>query len=135
MRESDNPCMNCGACCAWFRVSFYWAEGDDGGGIVPHELTEPLTPFLRCMAGTNDKKPRCRALAGEVGSSVHCSVYAARPSPCREFIRTGEQGQANDACDRARAAYGLPPLPLNAPGWPLKNETRTNMTAGCQRSD
>ncbi|MLR39642.1 YkgJ family cysteine cluster protein, partial [Salmonella enterica subsp. enterica] len=23
-----NPCMTCGACCAYFRVSFYWAEGD-----------------------------------------------------------------------------------------------------------
>ncbi|EAX0008081.1 YkgJ family cysteine cluster protein, partial [Salmonella enterica] len=22
-----NPCMTCGACCAYFRVSFYWAEG------------------------------------------------------------------------------------------------------------
>ncbi|EMK5322830.1 YkgJ family cysteine cluster protein, partial [Escherichia coli] len=21
-----NPCMTCGACCAFFRVSFYWAE-------------------------------------------------------------------------------------------------------------
>ncbi|OZZ73507.1 zinc/iron-chelating domain-containing protein, partial [Klebsiella pneumoniae] len=21
-----NPCMTCGACCAYFRVSFYWAE-------------------------------------------------------------------------------------------------------------
>ncbi|HGV2870196.1 TPA: YkgJ family cysteine cluster protein, partial [Escherichia coli] len=20
-----NPCMTCGACCAFFRVSFYWA--------------------------------------------------------------------------------------------------------------
>ncbi|MEA7465220.1 YkgJ family cysteine cluster protein, partial [Salmonella enterica subsp. enterica serovar Lubbock] len=20
-----NPCMTCGACCAYFRVSFYWA--------------------------------------------------------------------------------------------------------------
>ncbi|WP_142908916.1 CxxCxxCC domain-containing protein, partial [Klebsiella pneumoniae] len=23
-----NPCMTCGACCAFFRVSFYWAEAD-----------------------------------------------------------------------------------------------------------
>ncbi|MBB8903342.1 YkgJ family cysteine cluster protein, partial [Escherichia coli] len=21
-----NPCITCGACCAFFRVSFYWAE-------------------------------------------------------------------------------------------------------------
>ncbi len=41
-----NPCMTCGACCAYFRVSFYWAEADDAGGLVPSALTEPLTPFL-----------------------------------------------------------------------------------------
>ena len=23
-----NPCMTCGACCAFFRVSFYWAEAN-----------------------------------------------------------------------------------------------------------
>ncbi|MGN2398423.1 YkgJ family cysteine cluster protein, partial [Klebsiella quasipneumoniae] len=46
-----NPCMTCGACCAYFRVSFYWAEADDAGGLVPAALTEPLTPFLRCMSG------------------------------------------------------------------------------------
>lgn len=40
-----NPCMTCGACCACFRVSFYWAEGDDASGRVPASLTEPVTPF------------------------------------------------------------------------------------------
>ena len=39
-----NPCMTCGACCAYFRVSFYWAEASDGGGTVPVHLTEPLSP-------------------------------------------------------------------------------------------
>ncbi|ENJ4382725.1 YkgJ family cysteine cluster protein, partial [Salmonella enterica] len=38
-----NPCMTCGACCAYFRVSFYWAEGDDASGRVPASLTEPVT--------------------------------------------------------------------------------------------
>ncbi|EJT1381768.1 TPA: YkgJ family cysteine cluster protein, partial [Escherichia coli] len=23
--NNPNPCMTCGACCAFFRVSFYWA--------------------------------------------------------------------------------------------------------------
>lgn len=40
-----NPCMTCGACCAYFRVSFYWAEGDDASGRVPASLTESITPF------------------------------------------------------------------------------------------
>lgn len=45
-----NPCMSCGACCAYFRVSFYWAEADDAGGSVPAQLTEPVTPFYAVCA-------------------------------------------------------------------------------------
>ncbi|HBI09040.1 YkgJ family cysteine cluster protein [Franconibacter pulveris] len=118
-----NPCMTCGACCAWFRVSFYWAEGDDAGGIVPSHLTEQVTPFLRCMSGTLHKPCRCVALEGAPGESVRCTIYENRPTPCREFAMSGENGVVNDACNRARAAWGLPPLgeisslsglPLNA---------------------
>ncbi|EKJ0223351.1 YkgJ family cysteine cluster protein, partial [Escherichia coli] len=29
--SNPNPCMACGACCAFFRVSFYWAKVDDAG--------------------------------------------------------------------------------------------------------
>ncbi|AFJ47007.1 YkgJ family cysteine cluster protein [Shimwellia blattae] len=106
-----NPCMTCGACCAWFRVSFYWAEGDDAAGAVPAAMTEPVTPFLRCMSGTNQKSPRCKALQGEPGKQVSCSIYQQRPSTCREFTMSGENGITNSACNRARAAWGLPPLP------------------------
>jgi Fe-S-cluster containining protein len=134
MSEIDNPCMSCGACCAFFRVSFYWAEGNDGGGAVPVELTEPLTPFLCCMAGTNQKKPRCTALTGEVGRSVSCSIYADRPSPCREFPMSGEHGQANNACDHARAAFGLPPLPVER-DITISNEKHQEPAAGCQLTD
>ncbi|MFH8134660.1 YkgJ family cysteine cluster protein [Pantoea osteomyelitidis] len=110
MSDNLNPCMTCGACCAHFRVSFYWAEADDGGGAVPASLTEPLNLFLRAMRGTNSLAPRCVALQGEIGGCVSCGIYAERPSPCREFNMSGEDGIANDACDRARARYGLPPL-------------------------
>ncbi|ATA22239.1 hypothetical protein EDC48_11854 [Gibbsiella quercinecans] len=115
MSELNNPCVSCGACCAYFRVSFYWAEADDGGGVVPASLTEPLTPFLRCMQGTNSKSPRCTALDGEIGKAVSCSIYLNRPSPCREFDQSGLNGLRNEACDRARARYGLPPLPVEKP--------------------
>ena len=87
-----NPCMTCGACCAYFRVSFYWAEADDAGGLVPSALTEPLTPFLRCMSGTNQRQSRCAALSGDIGDAVHCTIYENRPSPCREFAMSGEDG-------------------------------------------
>lgn len=108
--SDTNPCMTCGACCAYFRVSFYWAEGDDAGGAVPADLTEPLTPFLRCMQGTHHKPCRCTALRGTPGASASCAIYANRPSPCREFAMSGEGNVRNEACDRARAHYGLPPL-------------------------
>lgn len=55
-----NPCMSCGACCAFFRVSFYWAEGSDAGGCVPVELTEPVSPF--CVVWQEQSKNPAAAL-------------------------------------------------------------------------
>lgn len=110
MSDLTNPCMTCGACCAYFRVSFYWAEADDGGGVVPVDLTEPLSLMMRNMRGTNDRTPRCVALQGEPGGCVSCGIYEQRPSPCREFTMSGENGVLNEACDRARARHGLPAL-------------------------
>jgi Fe-S-cluster containining protein len=95
-------CRACGACCASYRVSFYWAEAE----AVPPALVEKLTPVLGCMAGTNAAAPRCRALDGQVGEQVSCTVYAARPAPCREVQRGDER------CARARARHGLPVLPF-----------------------
>ncbi len=67
-------------------------------------------PFLRCMAGTNQKQPHCKALIGTPGENVSCAIYENRPSTCREFSISGEGGEVNEACNRARARYGLPPL-------------------------
>lgn len=106
----DNPCTHCGACCAYFRVSFYWAEEEDGGGTVPVAATEKLNDFFCCMKGTNQPHPRCMHLQGDIGKTVSCGIYEKRPSPCREFEQSWEYGQPNEACDRARAAHGLAPL-------------------------
>ena len=103
---SANPCQACGACCASFRVSFYWADGEARG--LPVELTEQLNPWFGCMAGTYRAAPRCIALAGTVGVDVGCQVYEHRPEPCREV-------QAGDSqCLKARARHGLPALPAGA---------------------
>jgi len=77
---------------------------------VPAELTEPLNLLMRNMRGTGDRTPRCVALQGEPGSCVSCGIYEQRPSPCREFAMSGENGVVNEACDRARARHGLPAL-------------------------
>jgi Fe-S-cluster containining protein len=98
--SSGFDCRDCGACCASFRVSFYWAEADAYG--LPESLVEKLSPLYACMAGTDAAAPRCRALQGEVGSGVRCAVYNHRPSPCREL-------QAGDPqCARARHRHALP---------------------------
>ena len=95
-------CQSCGACCAVFRVSFYWAEADDvSPGGVPVELTRPVGALHRCMAGTEARPARCVALEGEVGRQVSCGIYARRSSTCRSVMPGDEQ------CLKARAAHGI----------------------------
>ena len=102
-------CQRCGACCAYFRVSFYWGEADDApGGTVPVALTRPVNAHLRCMAGTEKRPARCVALAGEIGHDVACTIYAQRSSSCQE-LQPGD-----DKCLRARAAHGLETVPASA---------------------
>jgi len=49
--SSDNPCLSCGACCAAFRVSFYWREADGGesGGAVPPALWTTCVGMLSAL--------------------------------------------------------------------------------------
>ena len=111
MSETDNPCLTCGACCSYFRASFYWAEADDtSGGVVPAELTEQLNPYRLVMKGTNQANPRCIALQGNMSGRVNCPIYDKRSSVCREFLVAWENGQPNEKCDKARMAWGMPPL-------------------------
>jgi len=72
-------------------------------------MTVPVTGALVRMRGT-DEEPRCVALAGEIGVGAHCTIYSSRPSPCRDFAPYAALGIGEDACDRARARHGLPPL-------------------------
>lgn len=111
---APNPCLSCGACCACFRVSFYWGESDAApDGYVPSELIQAISPYRAAMKGTDQPQPRCVALAGEVGKEVFCTIHPKRPSPCREFNASWEQGVFNEACDRARKKYGLAALGEN----------------------
>ena len=94
----DYQCIGCGACCAAFRVSFYWAEAE----ALRAELIDKLSPTMACMSGTNQRAPHCAALQGSVGVDAQCSVYALRPSPCRQ-VQPGDE-----RCLKARAVHGLP---------------------------
>lgn len=121
-----NPCLSCGACCAYYRVSFYWSEAESFlGGQVPVEMTTPINHFYLAMKGSESKPPRCCALQGEIAQAVYCSIYEQRPGVCREIMYTGYAGKREEKCDKARLAHGLPPLNPDhspatdePPGWP-----------------
>ncbi|GAB4519502.1 MAG: hypothetical protein OHK0046_28470 [Anaerolineae bacterium] len=87
---------------------------------MPPEMTQRLDSFRACMKGTDQKQPRCVALAGTIGQDVNCTIYENRPTPCREFAVDWVDGvlvfhpDDLERCTRARAAYGLPPL-LDSP--------------------
>jgi Fe-S-cluster containining protein len=109
--DPQNPCLTCGACCAAFRVSFYWSESDETvTDSVPADMTYHMSPWLCAMKGTDQPHPWCIALQGNVGVSAKCAIYERRPSVCREVTPSGKTGAANARCDRARAHWGLPPL-------------------------
>lgn len=82
----------------------------DAGGIVPPEFTVKLDKHRVAMHGTDQAKPRCLSLVGEVGRAAHCGIYAQRPSPCHDLQPAWENGEASPQCDRARIAHGMEPL-------------------------
>jgi len=107
----NNPCLNCGACCALFRASFYWAETDEfTPGGVPWEMTIKIADFCVAMKGTERKPPRCTALVGEIGRKVFCSIYDHRSSVCRNFEPSWQNYHSNPRCNQARLGWGLKPL-------------------------
>lgn len=98
-------------------------------------LNGAVDPVPALHAGDQQQVPRCNALDGEIGKAVSCSIYLNRPSPCREFDQSGENGLRNEACDRARERYGLPPLPvplpLSLPETTIVEEIGVVQFAGC----
>ena len=108
-----HPCQKCGACCAFYRVSFYWREAEplDTTNPVPEGFWKESSDNQRCLIGTDQKhKPKCTALGGKIGEFVYCTIYENRPTPCRNFMASYENGYHNPRCDEARAKHGLRPL-------------------------
>ena len=93
-----NPCLSCGACCAYYRITFH----TDEALAIPAEYLEQIQPEVSCMKGTNNYPPRCSALRGEVGQQVSCAIYENRPSPCREFNEYELDGTPNMRCFKLR---------------------------------
>ncbi|OFZ29218.1 MAG: hypothetical protein A2622_14280 [Bdellovibrionales bacterium RIFCSPHIGHO2_01_FULL_40_29] len=108
--SNPNPCLSCGACCAFFRVSFHWTETSVESHGVPIALTKQISPYMNAMNGTDQVKPNCVALKGTVGESTSCGIYEYRPNCCRIFKASFEDGSRNESCDKARLSKGLKPL-------------------------
>jgi Fe-S-cluster containining protein len=103
-----SPCETCGACCAFFLVSFPDFEVNNIiGGVVPIDMTSLSKNSRRFMKGTNTRNPRCIALEGNVGFCVKCLIYENRPSICREFNISWKNNIGNFLCDRSREFFGL----------------------------
>jgi Fe-S-cluster containining protein len=102
---ADNPCLTCGACCAysenWPRFS---TEDDAALELIPKELINARGSGMRCEAD------RCAALTGQIGEATSCAIYAIRPEVCR----TCQPGDAE--CAMARRKFGLPVLSLPGGG-------------------
>lgn len=106
-----SPCETCGACCAFFFVSFPDTEASDTpGGVVPVGMTSKSDHAEHFMKGTNGRSPRCIALEGKVGEHVRCLIYKNRPSACRNFTLSWKNNRGNLLCDRARGYFGLQPF-------------------------
>lgn len=93
------PCLTCGACCAysadWPRFSL---ESDDEIARIPEALVAPSGAGMRCA------DDRCAALEGTVGLATRCTVYDVRPLVCRDCL------PGDDACRMARERHGMPPI-------------------------
>lgn len=108
----NHPCLSCGACCAFYRVSFHWTETLADSHGVPIELTQEISPHKNSMNGTNQKKPSCVALSGVIGTATSCDIYENRPGACRSFKASYEDGTQNKGCEEARFSKGLEHLTL-----------------------
>jgi Fe-S-cluster containining protein len=110
VEQTISPCQTCGACCARFRITFYWGEE------VPEGYFNETNPMFRSLKSEKDTegRPRCIALGGEIGKTVACGIYENRPSPCRDFKHSFEDGGPREPrCDEARMSIGLKPLEIS----------------------
>jgi uncharacterized protein len=115
MQKEPHPCQKCGACCASYRVGFYWREAgpqiESNSPAVPPESCEDVSAFRKAMKGTSRKhNPACIELRGKIGEEVSCKIYLRRSSTCRDFMASYEKGLHNHRCDEARAKHGIAPL-------------------------
>lgn len=108
---NKNYCLDCGACCMYFKVWFPKEESSEFGGQVPQEYVEKYDKNNMNMIGRGKFKDKvfCKSLTGEIGKEVFCTIYENRPSVCRAFEVISQDGVQNSRCAKARKEAGLEP--------------------------
>ena len=94
MTGASNPCLSCGACCAF---SHEWPRFT----LETESEILAIRPALAGERGMRCVGDRCSALSGEVGVKTACEVYDVRPHVCRSC----EAGDPE--CNMARAKFGF----------------------------
>jgi len=107
--KNKNFCLNCGACCAYFKIHFPAKERKENGGFVPINTSMLYNKNLAYMNGAGKFKGKCIGLTGDIGHAVSCSIYENRPTVCRDFQVILDDGRQNPRCMRARKHAGLTP--------------------------
>lgn len=105
---SSLDCTRCGACC--FNPPENVQEGyTEYIELAPGDALWRRPELLRRHTIETDGRvhmrlladQRCSALAGRRGERVRCTIYHARPSPCRR-VQAG-----SELCKRYRQGLGL----------------------------
>jgi len=108
MSANAYDCTRCGACC--FNPPENVAEGfSDYIEIEPGDVLLSKPELVRRYTQLRDGRlhmrilsdQRCLGLAGALGRRVRCTIYHARPSPCRR-VQAG-----SESCRRYRRGQGL----------------------------
>lgn len=104
-----NHCISCGGCCAGWKIYFPIKELEPKG-TVPKKMADKFGIDYAVLKHTDDEIQKCKSLDGDLGKSVSCTKYDVRPTICREFKPSYEDGVKNIRCDQARSRVNLPPL-------------------------
>lgn len=126
---SPLDCTRCGACC--FNPPDNVREGyADYVELAAGDALWRRPELLRRHTVEKDGRvhmrlladQRCSALAGSLGGRVRCTIYHARPAPCRR-VQAG-----SELCARYRGGLGLTADGRSAPGAAAAGARRAGQT-------
>lgn len=108
--DGGEPCLGCGACCFSRLESYVPVRGDDYARLG--DRAEALVWFENNRAYLTMIDGHCIALVvgidpNEDKGRFTCSIYADRPSTCRELHRGSPtcEGELHEKIDRPNAAF------------------------------